>query len=464
MHNGLDREHKAEIKADERIKEYAHRLMTIAMDRGCDGAEVCVNESEEFSVGVLEDEVDEYTVSSSFGLGIRVQKDGRNGYAYTEAMDDPEGFVEEAIDNAETVKSEDIHPMAEPAEYPEIQKKTDALKDMDESEKIELCKALERETKRCDGRVKRVAYCKVVTAGGRFCIYNTLGLRAERSDRVSCCYVEPVLEDKGQMRDGFAFRADGEALDIAGCAREAVDEAIAAMDPAPVAPGKYDIILRNDAMASILGAFAGMFSADAAQKGLSPLAGREGEDIAAECVTLMDDPLYPINPSPFDDEGTPSVAKAVIKDGKLETLLHNLKTAKKAGVKSTSNGGRSSAGSPVGVRITNFYIAPKEGTLGQLISELGDGLLITDFSGLHAGVNPVSGKFSVLCKGRLIKDGRDVRAVNEITLSGDFTELLRSIVRVGGDLRFSMPGGSCVGSPSVMVRGAMISGRGDGGQ
>ena len=93
-------------------------------------------------------------------------------------MDDPEGFVEEAIDNAETVKSEDIHPMAEPAEYPEIQKKTDALKDMDESEKIELCKALERETKRCDGRVKRVACCKVVTAGGRFCIYNTLGLRA----------------------------------------------------------------------------------------------------------------------------------------------------------------------------------------------------------------------------------------------------------------------------------------------
>ena len=354
MHNGLDREHKAGIKADEKIKEYAHRLMTIAMDRGFDGAEVYVNESDEFSVGVLEDEVDDYTVSSSFGLGIRVQKDGRNGYAYTEAMDDPEGFVEEAIDNAETVKSEDVHPMAKPAEYPEIQKKTDALKDMDESEKIELCKALERETKRCDGRVKRVACCKVVTAGGRFCIYNTLGLRAERSDRVSCCYVEPVLEDKGQMRDGFAFRADGEALDIAGCAREAVDEAIAAMDPAPVAPGKYDIILRNDAMASILGAFAGMFSADAAQKGLSPLAGREGEDMAAECVTLMDDPLYPINPSPFDDEGTPSVAKAVIKDGKLETLLHNLKTAKKAGVKSTSNGGRSSAGSPVGVRITNF--------------------------------------------------------------------------------------------------------------
>lgn len=460
----MGNERKADMKAEGRTEEYARRLMAIAMDRGCDGAEVCVNQSDEFSAGVLEGEVDDYTVSSSFGLGIRVQKGGRNGYAYTEAMDDPEGFVAEAIDNAETVRSEDIHPMAEPAEYPEIPQKADALKDMDEGEKIELCKALEREAKRCDGRVKRVAYCKVVTAGGSFRIYNTLGLRAERRDRVSCCYVEPVLEDSGQMRDGFAFRADGEALDIAGCAREAVDEAIAALDPAPVAPGRYDIILRSDAMASILGAFAGMFSADAAQKGLSPLAGREGEDIAAGCVTLMDDPLHPVNPSPFDDEGTPSVAKAVIHNGRLETLLHNLKTARKAGVKSTSNGGRSSAGSPVGVRITNFYIAPGEGTLGQLIGELGDGLLITDFSGLHAGVNPVSGKFSVLCKGRLIRGGRDVRAVNEITLSGDFIELLKSIVRVGGDLRFSMPGGSCVGSPSVLVRGAVISGRGDGDQ
>ncbi len=464
MHNGLDREHKAEIKADERIKEYAHRLMTIAMEKGCDGAEVCVSESDEFSVGVLEGEVDDYTVSSSFGLGIRVQRGGRNGYAYTEAMDDPEGFVGEAIDNAETVRSEDAHPMAEPAEYSEIPKKADALRDMDESEKIELCRMLEREAKHCDGRVKRMACCKVAAAGGRFCIYNTLGLRAERSDRVSCCYVEPVLEDKGQMRDGFAFRADGEALDIAGCAREAVDEAIAALDPSPVAPGKYDIIIRNDAMAGMLGAFSGMFSADAAQKGLSPLNGREGEDIAAGCVTLMDDPLHPVSPSPFDDEGTPSIAKAVISEGRLVTLLHNLKTAKKAGVRSTSNGGRGSAGSPVGVKITNFYIEPKEGTLRQLMGELGDGLLITNFSGLHAGVNPVNGKFSVLCRGRLIRGGRDLRAVNEITLSGDFIELLKAIARVGGDLRFSMPGGSCVGSPSVLVRGAMIAGRGDGGE
>ena len=150
------------------------------------------------------------------------------------------------------------------------------------------------------------------------------------------------------------------------------------MDPAPVAPGKYDIILRNDAMASILGAFAGMFSADAAQKGLSPLAGREGEDIAAECVTLMDDPLYPINPSPFDDEGTPSVAKAVIKDGKLETLLHNLKTAKKQGVETTGNASKPSYASPVGVAPHSMQIKPSDLTRGDLLKMADGGVFITE--------------------------------------------------------------------------------------
>jgi len=149
-----------------------------------------------------------------------------------------------------------------------------------------------------------------------------------------------------------------------------------------------------------------------------------------------------------------------VERGVLKSFLHNLKTAKKAGVSSTSNGGRGSAGSPVGVRPSNFFIEPKEDDLNELIAKMGDGLLITDFSGLHAGVNSVSGRFSLLCKGRLIQNGKDVRAVNEITISGDFIELLHRVKAVGNDIRFSMPGGSCIGSPSLLIEDAAISGRG----
>ncbi len=442
------------------IKAFAKELLKCAMDNGCDGAEVCITDNRDFGAGVLGGEVEDYSVSSTFALGLRVQLNGKNGYAYTEAADDALSLVEEAIDSAKSVGSEDEHPMAEPAVYPQVQQKPDAFAGMEETDKIELCKALEREALAIDGRTKRVAVCRVFSAEGSFAIYNTNGLEAERSDHVSGCYVEPVLEQEGEVRDGFAFRVDGEAANIADCAKEAVEEAIAQLGAAPVAPGEYKIILRNDAAASLLGAFCGMFSADAAQKGLSPLAGMEGQSIGSGLVSITDDPLHPSNPSAFDDEGVPSVKTAVVEKGILKTFLHNLKTAKKAGVASTSNGGRGSAGSPVGVRPSNFFIEPGEGTLDELIARMGDGLLITDFSGMHAGVNSVSGRFSLLCKGRLIEGGRDVRAVNEITVSGDFIGLMNSVEAVGADLRFSMPGGSCVGSPSLLIERAAISGRG----
>ena len=440
--------------------EFALELMDKALAMGCDGAEVCITDSRDFSAGVLGGEIEDYSVSSSFAVGLRVQLNGKNGYAYTETAEDSASLVEEAMDSAKSVGSEDEHPMAEAAEYPSVSDKPDAFSGMEEVDKIELCKALEREALRADERVKRVALCRVFSAEGSFAIYNTKGLDAKRSEKVSGCYVEPVLEQDGEVRDGFAFRVDGEAANIADCAKEAVEEAAAQLGASPVAPGGYKIILRNDAAASLLGAFCGMFSADAAQKGLSPIAGREGEKLASELVSITDDPLHPVSPSPFDDEGTPSIKTEVVKDGVLCSFLHNLKTAKKAGTASTSNGGRGSAGSPVGVRPSNLFIEPKEGTLEELMEKMGDGLLITDFSGLHAGVNSVSGRFSLLCKGRLIQGGRDVRAVNEITVSGDFVELMGKVIAVGSDMRFSMPGGSCVGSPSLLIEGAAVSGRG----
>jgi len=190
------------------------------------------------------------------------------------------------------------------------------------------------------------------------------------------------------------------------------------------------------------------------------LAGKEGEIVASELITIVDDPLLAYNPAAFDDEGTPSVCKNVVEKGRLNTYLHNLKTAKKAGVKSTSNGGRGSAGSPVGVRPTNFFIQAGDKTFDELVKELDCGLIITDFSGMHAGVNPISGKFSLLCKGRKVENGQDVGAVNEITLSGGFEEMLKAVSAVGNDMRFSMPGGSSFGSPSLIVESMSVSGRG----
>jgi len=443
-------------------EKYVQDLLSAATARGCAAAEVCVTEGSDFSIGVLSGEPEDYSVSSSFALGLRVSFGGHDGYAYTEAVDDPDGLIAEAMDNASSVMSADDHPMQGAQEYPPAPARQNALSSASEREKIDLCLALEREAMACDPRVKRASHCTVATARGSFGIFNTLGLAAKRSDELSCCYVTAVMEENGEVKDGFAFRADGEAMDVASCAREAAQEAAAQLGAAPVPSGSYRAILRNDAAASLLAAFSPMFSADAAQKGLSLLNGREGERIAAECISVTDDPLNAVNPQPFDDEGTPSAATAVIERGVLRSLLHNLKTAKKAGVASTSNGGRGSAGSPVGVRPTNLYVEAGEGSLDELMARMGDGLVITDFSGMHAGVNSVSGRFSLLCKGQLVKAGRAARAVDQITISGTFIELMQSVEAAGADMRFSMPGGSCFGSPSLLLKHVSVSGDGAG--
>ena len=97
-------------------------------------------------------------------------------------------------------------------------------------------------------------------------------------------------------------------------------------------------------MATLLMTYSSVFSAEAAQKGMSLLNGKEGEKIAADFVTIVDDPMYHDNVIKwtFDGEGVATYAKNVVEDGVLVTLLHNLKTAAKAGVKSTGNAGRPS--------------------------------------------------------------------------------------------------------------------------
>lgn len=436
---------------------FRQEAFAYALAEGCSAAELVEGSGSDFSVGVLKGEIDTYTVSRNRQLALRVQLNGKNGYASTEAPEDPQALVAAAMDNARIVQSEDEHPMAGPAEYAELPQPPDALSGLDEKQKIELCRELERVTLAQDPRVKRVASCKVVTSQSQTSLHNTLGLCAEKEEAFSCVFVTPILEEGEEVYDGGSFRARGEALDIVACAKEAVEEAALQFGCKPVPPGKYRVLLRNDAAYSLLSAFAGMFSADAAQKGLSLLAKREGQMIAAPCVSIVDDPFLPINPMAFDGEGVPAQYKAVVEAGRLGTLLHNLKTAKKAGVGTTANGAR--GGGPVGVRPGNFYVKPGALDRPALVQRLGDGLFITELSGLHAGVNGVSGEFSLLCKGQLVQGGSAVRPAAYITLSGTFLGLLQAVEEAGSDLRFSMPVGTCFGSPSLLIRELMVSGQ-----
>lgn len=437
-----------------RDKAFEHALKS-----GCGAAEVYFAEHEELEVQALDGALDKYSVSRKAGLNLRVQLNGKNGYAYTEALDDPEALVKRAMDNARAIESDDEHPMQGKSVYQTVSKKEIPLMQKSEREKIELAFALEKKTKALDPRVKRMMDCNVVTVKGTTRIHNTLGLEADKKSEVAVTYVVAVLEQNGEAKDGIAFRANAEAEDIDAIAEEAVREGTAMFGASSAPVGKYRILLRNDAAAGLLEAFSQMFSADQAQKGLSLLKDKEGTVIASDIVTILDDPFYAFAPRAFDGEGVPCVKKAVVENGVFKTLLHNLKTAKKAGVASTGNAGRAGAAAPVDISPTNFYIVPGKRGYDELLKELGDGLVLTELSGMHAGLKTVSGEFSLLAKGFLVKDGKIVRPVDQITAAGSFLSLMKGILEVGSDLRFGFPGSSNVGSPSLLIDELMISGK-----
>ncbi len=437
---------------------FKEALFAEALKRGCEAAEAYYARSEAFSVNVLEGDIDQYEVNAKGGLNLRVTLKGKNGYAFTQKLEEPERLVERAMDNARAIEAEDEHPMQGACAYPELPKAHKKAYDLGEQEKIDLALALERAAKAVDERVQRTEFCAVDSGRHEVRISNTLGLDAVAEERSAISVVMPITKMGEEVRNSYAFRTGDSIFDVEGCAREAVEDCLAQHGASPVPAGKYRVLFRSSAMAEMLAAFSSMFSGESAQKGLTLFCTKLGERVADEKITIVDDPLYPDYARAFDDEGVPSVRTAVVEDGVLRSFLHNLKTAAKAGVPSTSNGGRAGADAPVGVMPSAFYIEPGGKGREALFEELNDGLYITEVSGLHAGLNPVSGEFSLIAKGALVEGGKIVRAVDQITVGGSFTQLLSDVAAVGADLFFLPPGGSVFASPSILVRELMVSG------
>ncbi len=430
------------------------------MRAGCEGWETYTAIGESFEVNAQGGEIDRYSVSREAGVSFRACFGGRDGYAYTERLEEPEKLAERAIDNAKCIETEDPHPMQGACRYERAAERPSPLKDLSEQERIALVRRLEELTLGGDPRVQRVVYCAAECASGSVEIRNSRGCSAFRESGHSLIYVMPSLRDGEEVRTGVGFRMGADALDVEGCARDAVADAVAKFGGKPVTSGTYPVLLKHYAACELLSGFSPMFSADEAQKGCSLLAGKEGRTVASPLVTLWDDPFDPVAPRAFDAEGTPCRTKAVIEKGVLKTLLHNLKTAAKAGVESTGNASRPRASSPVDVAPTVFRIEPGERSFDELVAQMGKGLIVTDLEGMHAGVDPISGDFSLKASGFLAEDGRIVRPVSDITIAGNFIGMMKNVTAVGSDLKYAMPMMGYYGSPSLLVRSLTVAGNG----
>lgn len=371
-------------------------------------------------------------------------------------------LVKKAKENVLAIENNDIQFIYEgDKEYKEISTYHEELEDIPADKLINIAISMEKEAKKYCNKVESFSGCSVSYSSGKYGIINSKGLNLSNKSNLLTAYVVPIVKDLDKMYDGCGYVVAKSLNDVKPdkIAKMGVDEALSKIGGTSIASGNYKVIINNEAMVSLLSTFAGIFSGDAVQKGLSLLKDKEGEIIAADIVNLVDDPHLEdgLASVSFDDEGVATLKTYLIKNGKLNSLLHNLKTANKAGVKSTGNGFKSSYASPISVSPTNFYIEPGINSLEEMTKKINKGLIITDFAGLHSGANSITGDFSLAAKGFYIEDGIKTHPVEQITVAGNFFTLLNNIEEIGSDLKFPM---SSVGSPSIVIKELSIAGEG----
>ena len=445
------------------FKLFKEELFKEAKKSGFEECEIYYSDAESLSINVYEGEVEKYKLNNAFGLSFRGKINDRMGYSYTEILD--EDAIATLIKNAKgaalAIENDDVQFIYEgDREYKELDSYKKELDNIEPDKLIALALEMEKECKKQCKKVVNFQGCGIGYGKSTYGIINSKGLNLKNERNNLTAYVVPIVEENNEKYDGMGYVVAKKLSDVKpdDLAKQGLEEALSKIGGKSIPSGKYKIIINNEAMVSLLGTFSGVFDAEQAQKGLSLLKGKEGETIASNIITLIDDPHLEdgLGTTSFDDEGVATYKKEIITKGKLNTLLYNLKTAHKAKIKSTGNGFKSSYASVVGVSATNFYINPGEKSFEKLCKQVKEGVIITEFAGLHSGASSITGDFSLAAKGFMIKNGEKSFPVEQITVAGNFFTLLQDIEEVGSDLKFPM---SSIGCPSVVVEGLSIAGK-----
>ena len=419
--------------------------------------------NEELSVDTLNKELSSFSSGNSGGICFRVLYDGKIGYASSELMDEGEmkSLVSRAKANATATEKPDTVGIFKGSEHYAELKNTDySLKSAAELKKIstDLADALYNSS----DKVTNGTATYGVTAGFTVRLSNSHGLNLETKCGVNLVQAMAVICDDGKYENAYDAKELKGEVDVNEIAKGVVDEAILKANAGPIESGKYSVVLSGKQMRTILSAFVSAFSAKMAQMGMSLLKGKEGEKIAADIVTITDDPMregVSIQTN-FDAEGVAAFRKAVVENGVLKTLLHNRETAKAQGVESTGNASKGGYASPVAISPYAFCMEAGDKTKDELFAMAGNGIYITELKGLHAGANAVTGDFSIESAGFKIENGKLAGAVKSFTIAGNFFDLLKSIAALSNEVEVAITGGfTTFGAPAVLIHDVSVAGK-----
>lgn len=439
---------------------FINKLFEKASLKGIDEFEIYFLSNLNTSIKIYQGKIENFSNNQNQGISFRGMVDGKMGYSYSESMEDEDidFLINEVIENASCIESLDKQFIyGEKTNYTDTITYSSAIENLDTDLVKDFLIKMEEYALSIDERVKKVNFCSFAMGSGEKIIKNSKGLELHSKENICYTYISVIAEENGIVKTGSHFQLgrDFSKFDYKELSEVAVKRALNKFGTITLTEVPKTCVIENLAFSSLLGAMSNIFSAEAVQKNISKLKGKLNEAVASSIVTLVDDPFLKdgLANSSFDDEGVPTSYKEIIQDGILKTYLYNLKTAYKDGVSSTGNGVKGSYKGTVGISSFNLYIKPSDKSFDKMIKNIKEGIFITDFAGLHSGLNTISGDFSLAGEGFYIKDGKIDKPLNQITISGNFFELLKNIKDIANDIKFSF---SSVGSPSIMVEGLKV--------
>jgi PmbA protein len=453
------------------------RALEVALAVGASDAEAYASEDSGREVRAHGGEVESLTAATQRGIGIRAWVGTRVGYAY--GTDLTETGIEAVAGRAvEAARVADEDEFAGPPKPPvrlidavgakgasepggELALSDPTIGDWTTDRLVELTLAIESAALAGDSRIAGVEQAVYADSAERIALVSSSGIEGEYESSSCYAYVQALAEGDGGRETGLGFDLGRgpAALDPVAIGREGAERAVEMIGAGKPKSRSCPVVLDPTVAASFIALIGRGLSAGAVQRGRSPFAERVGDEVAGEALTVLDDGLDPkgFASAPFDAEGVPRRRTPLIEGRKLRTYLYDTYTARRSGATSTGNASRGGYRSQPSVSTSNLIVSPGSFGLDQLLGEAGEGVFVTDVAGLHSGVNPVSGVFSVGASGRAIRAGALAEPLREFTIASDLVSMLRAVRAVGAEVRW-VPFGGSVCTPPLLIGEMTVAG------
>ena len=432
----------------------------LAKEAGIEEAELYISESRSLSIELFHNNIEGYSDNNGYTILARGMVNGKFGAASCDVWNKEKAtyLVREIVANAGVIENDDPMFIFEGSpKYKKINTYNATLATVSIEDKIAKLRLLEKTLREYDPRIVEVAGSQYEESDGKITLLNSKGLKLTQRNNYYVFFAQAVASDGKQTKSGYdlLFENDFSKADVEKLAKKIGKETVDQLGGEACDTSNYKAVLSPEVVRSFLSVLVGHVDAEEVQKQSSLFAGKLNQKVLSKKITVEDRPLEKsLFARWFDDEGVATSNKFIFKNGVLQTYLYNLTTAAKDGVSSTGNGYR--AGGKMGTSTTYLVLKPGKKSQEELFAEIGDGVLITEVSGLHAGMNPQSGNFSLQSTGYLIKNGKRDRPLDIITVGGNLLEIFNNVIEVGGDLEVSPNGVAC---PSLLISKIAVSGK-----